>query len=120
MIALIYDLNKKKFVDKKFNEKSSTKKIQNKNDEQKINKKLLVDEIQNEINERKINKKSFVDEFNAQSKIIKLIKAIYSNNVILQQLIKTKKLKKQRVLMNITKTKIKLKLKKCKIRDDLF
>ena len=113
-------MNKKKFVDKKFNEKLSTKKTQNENNEQKINKKLFVDEIQNKIDERKINKKSFVDKFNVQSKIIKLIKAIYSNNIILQRLMKAKKLKKRRVSINITKTKIKLKLKRCEIRDDLF
>ena len=120
MIALIYDLNKKKFVDKESIEESSTKKTQNKSDKQKVNEKLLVNETQNKIDERKVNEKSFVNKSNVQSKIIKLIKATYLKNVILQKFIKAKKLRKRRVSINITKIEIKLKLKRYKIRDNLL
>ena len=113
-------MNEKKFVDEKLIEELSTKDIQSENDEQKINKKLLVGKILSENVEQKVNKKLFVDKFDVQSKIIKLIREAYSENVILQRLIKIKKLERRRVLIDITKAKIKLKLKRCKIRDDLF
>ena len=64
LIALIYDLNKKKSVNKKLIEKLSTKNIQSENNEQKINKKLFVEKILNENVEQKVNKKLFVDKFN--------------------------------------------------------
>ena len=51
---------------------------------------------------------------------MKLIRETYSNNVILQRLIKIKQLKKRWMSINIIKTKIKLKLKQCEIRNNLF
>ena len=100
LVALIYDLNEEKLVDVKIIEKSSTKRVLIENDEQNVNEKL--------------------DEFNVQLEIMKLIKAIYFDDIILQRLMKTKRLEKRKISINITKAKIKLKLKRCEIRDDLF
>ena len=102
LIALIYDLNEKEFVDEKFIEKSSTERIQNENEKQKVNEELLV------------------DEFDVQFEIMKLIRAIYFDDIIFQRLMKIKKFERRKISINITKAKIKLKLKRCEIRDDLF
>ena len=83
-----------------FNEKRQ--KLKKKNDEQKVNEKLLV------------------DEFSTQQNVIKLIKTTYFNDIILQKFIKVKKLKRRRVFVNITRTKMKLKFEKCEIRNEFF
>ena len=51
---------------------------------------------------------------------MKLIKIAYFNDIILQKFIKIKKLNRRRVFVNITKTKLKLKFERCKIRNDFF
>ena len=81
---------------------------------------MLVEKTLNEDVEQKVNKKLLVDELDVQSKIIKLIREVYSENVIFQRLIKVKRLKKRRVSVDIIKIEVKLKLKRCEIRDDLF
>ena len=117
----MYDLNEKKFVAKKSNEKSSTKNVENQRNEQKIIKNLFVDEIFTKKNdEQKINEKLFVNKFSTQQNVIKLIRMTYFNNIILQKIIKIKKLKRRRVFVNITQAKMKLKFEKCEIRNEFF
>ena len=48
------------------------------------------------------------------------IKVVYSHNVILQKIIKSKQKKHKRILTNITKTKIRLKLNDCELKNDFF
>ena len=99
----MYDLNEKKSIIEKSIEK------------------LIVDDVENEKNEQKINEKLFVDDdFNVQSNIMKLIKTIYFDDVILQRFMKIKRLNKKRVFLNITKVEVKLKLVRCEIRDNFF
>ena len=99
----MYDLNEKKSTVEKSIEK------------------LTIDDAENEKNEQKINEKLFVDDdFNAQSNIMKLIKTIYFDDVILQRLMKIKRLSRKRVFLNITKIEMKLKLVRCEIRNNLF
>lgn len=64
--------------------------------------------------------KLLVDIFIEQSNIIKQIKIIYSKNVILQRIIKTKRMSKRKIFVNITRTKLKLKLNDCEINNNLF
>ena len=99
----MYDLNEKKSIVEKSIEK------------------LTIDDVENEKNEQKINEKLFVDDdFNVQSNIMKLIKTIYFDDVILQRFMKIKRLNKKRVFLNITKIEVKLKLVRCEIRDNFF
>ena len=99
----MYDLNEKKSIVEKLVEK------------------LTINDVENEKNEQKVNEKLFVDDdFNVQSNIMKLIKTIYFDDVILQRFMKIKRLNKKRVFLNITKIEVKLKLVRCEIRDNFF
>ena len=93
----MYDLNEKKLVVEDFIKRTEKN-------------------IRNESNDQRINEKSL----DTQSKIMKLIRAAYSNDVILQWLMKIKKFEKRRMSMNIIKANVKLKLKRCEIWNDLF
>ena len=93
----MYDLNEKKLVAKKSNNEFLTKNLFENENQTKKN------------DDQKINEKSFINEFSTQQKIIKFIKTTYFYNVILQKFMKIKILNRRKVLVNITKAKMKLK-----------
>ena len=99
---MLYDLSEEDSLEKQKNdEKSST------NDLEKNN-------------EREIDEELLLDTFNDQSNIMKLIRAIYLDDIILQRVMKIKRESKRQMSMNITRIELKLKLEECEIKDDLF
>ena len=85
-----------------------------------VKKKLNDDTLTNKLQPKKNSKKNFANSNPNKPNVINKIKIAYSNNVILQKIIKNKQKKHKRILTNITKTKIKLKLNDCKLKNDFF
>ena len=68
----------------------------------------------------KSKEKSTVDSFMSQFDIIELIKTTYSNDIILQRIMKSKRNELRRISIKIIIIEIRLKLDDCEIKDDLF
>ena len=94
---------KKLFANEKSNEKSSAKRV--------FEKKSTIE---------KSKEKSTIDSFMFQFDIIKQIKTTYSNDIILQKIMKNKRNDLKRISTNIIKIEIRLKLKNCEIKNELF
>ena len=104
LTIILYELNEERFfANEKSNEESSAKDV--------FEKKLKVE---------KTKEKSTIDSFMFQFDIVKLIKTIYSNDIILQRIMKNKRNELRRISINIIKIEIRLKLNDCEIKDDLF
>ena len=65
-------------------------------------------------------KKSTIDSFMFQFDIIEQIKTTYSNDIILQKIMKNKRNNLKRISTNIIKIEIRLKLENCEIKNELF
>ena len=104
LAIMIYELSEKRFyAKKKLNEKSFAKK-----------------NLENDAFNEKSKEKSLNDNLTIQSNIMKRIEAIYFDDVILQRIMKNKRNEQKRISINITKIEIKLKLKNCEIKKNLF
>ena len=99
LTVIIYKLNEKKLYTKK-----------------KLNNDTLINKSQLEKN----SKKNFANSNFNKLNVINKIKIVYLNNVILQRIIKNKQKKHKYISTNITKTKIKLKLNDCELKNDIF
>ena len=76
--------------------------------------------LENDSKSEKSMKKSFSDRFTAHSNIMIRIVAIYSDDDILQRIMKIKREKFKRVSANITKSEVRLELKDCEIKNELL
>ena len=101
---MLYELSEKKlFANEKSDEESFAKDI--------LEKKSKIE---------KSEEKSTIDSLMSQFDIVKLIRTIYSNDIILQKIMKSKRNELRRISINIIKIEVRLKLNDCEIRDDLF
>ena len=101
-VVMLYDLSEKNSLEKQ------------KNDE------IFFTNNLEKNNEREIDETLLFDIFNDQSNIMKLIRTIYFDDIILQRVMKIKRESKRQMSMNITRIELKLKFKECEIKDDLF
>ena len=104
LTVMIYELSEKKlFAKKKLNEESTANE----------------DLEENSLNE-KSEKESLNENFTSQQEIMKNIKTAYSDDVILQRIMKSKRQEHRRIPVDITKTDVRLKFENCEIKENLF
>ena len=68
----------------------------------------------------KSEEESAVDSFMSQFDIVELIRTAYSDDIILQRIMKSKRNGLRRISIDIIKIEVRLELDDCEIRDDLF
>ena len=104
LATMLYELSEKKlFANEKSNEESSAKNV-----------------LEEKSRTEKSEKESAIDSFMSQFDIVKLIRTAYSDDIILQRIIKSKRNELRRISINIIKIEVRLKLNDCEIKDDLF
>ena len=104
LATMLYELSEKRlFANEKSDEKSSAKRV--------FEKKSTIEKSKKELT---------IDSFMSQFDIVEQIRATYSDDIILQKIIKSKRNDLKRISTNIIKIEIRLKLENCEIKNELF
>ena len=104
LIVMLYELSEKGFF---ANEKS-------------IEKSFVEENFENSHFNEKSIEESLKKNFIAQTDFVTRIKAVYSDDVIFQKIIQSKRENRRRILKNITKSKMRLELDDCNIVNEML